>query len=262
MSDTDVVVDSEIDDTLLRQVGAELKVMFRPPFEVVSSVLVNAAIVIGIWFFINPSIVLRHTALVFLPVAIGSWALSDVPATNLIAGKADHARDRVHDADFIRRVMTVQNLALWVLISPACMLLSLALIPSGGNATVSIAIAIAVLVLPFPYMGLAAIVAPLLPFHPMPIRQRLRRRDTWLRYGLAIALAYFLLTGPAALIALGPAALILTFVGQDPIHFLVAAILMIPWCFFLWRLGLHLATRIAIRRQAWLKEFLADPERG
>lgn len=250
------------DESLARQVRSELRVMFRPPFEVVSSVLVNAAVVCGIWFFINPSIVLRHTALVFLPIAIGSWALSDVPATNLIAGKAGQARDRLHDARLIRRVMTVQNICLWVIISPACMLLSLALLPSGGEATVSLAVAIAVLVLPFPYMGLAAIVAPLLPFHPMPIRQRLRRRDTWLRYGLAILLAYFLLTAPAALFALGPALLIVTLVGQEPQHFALAAALMIPWCFFLWRVGLYIAARIAIRRQAWLKEFLADPSRG
>ena len=136
--------------------------MFRPPFEVVSSVLVNAAIVIGIWFFINPSIVLRHTALVFClsPSVRGLCQMFQLRTSSRARRTT---RDRVHDADFIRRVMTVQNLALWVLISLTCMLLSLALIPSGGNATVSIAIAIAVLVLPFPYMGLAAIVAPLLP---------------------------------------------------------------------------------------------------
>ncbi|HAM22714.1 MAG TPA: hypothetical protein DCQ04_10650 [Actinobacteria bacterium] len=236
--------------------------MFTPPFEVVSSVLVNVAIVLGVWFLINPDLVLRHTALIFLPVAIASWSFSDVPATNLIGGKADHARDRLHDADLIRRVMTVQNLALWVLIAPACMLLALALTPSGDDATISIAVAIAVLFLPFPYLGLAAIVAPLLPFHPMPMRERLRRRDTWLRYGIAVALAYLLLTTPAAIISLGPAMLVLTFVGQDSIHYLLAAILMTPWCIFLWQCGLRIAARIAIRRQTWLAEFLADPTRG
>lgn len=249
-------------ESLISQVVAELRTMFRPPFEVVASVLVNVAVVCGIWFFVNPSIVLRHTALVFLPIAIGSWALSDVPATNLIGGKAGHTRDRLHDARLIRRLMTVQNLCLWVIISPACMLLALALLPAGGEATVSLAVAIAVLVLPFPYMGLAAIVAPLLPFHPMPIRQRFRRRDTWLRYGLAILLAYFLLTGPAALLALGPAMIIVALVGQEPQHFALAALLMIPWCLLLWRVGLHIAARIAIRRREWLTEFLADPSRG
>lgn len=248
--------------SLVSQVRAELRFMFTPPFEVVSSVLVNVAIVLGVWFLINPDLVLRHTALIFLPVAIASWSFSDVPATNLIGGKADHARDRLHDADLIRRVMTVQNLALWVLIAPACMLLALALTPSGDDATISIAVAIAVLFLPFPYLGLAAIVAPLLPFHPMPMRERLRRRDTWLRYGIAVALAYLLLTTPAAIISLGPAMLVLTFVGQDSIHYLLAAILMTPWCIFLGQCGLRIAARIAIRRQTWLAEFLADPTRG
>ena len=55
--------------------------MFTPPFEVVSSVLVNVAIVLGVWFLINPDLVLRHTALIFLPVAIASWSFSDFPAT-------------------------------------------------------------------------------------------------------------------------------------------------------------------------------------
>ncbi len=254
-----------IDDphgSLAHQVRAELKVMFSPPFEVVSSVLVNVAIVLGVWFFINPDLVLRHTALIFLPVAIASWSFSDVPATNLIAGKADHARDRLHDTHLIRRIMTVQNLALWVVIAPACALLAVALMPSGGEAMISLAVAVAVLFLPFPYLGLAAIVAPLLPFHPMPMRERFRRRDTWLRYGIAVALAYLLLTTPAAIISLGPAILILTFVGQDSIHYLLAAVLMTPWCIFLWQCGLRIAASIAIRRKAWLEEFLADPTRG
>ena len=67
----------------------------------------------------------------------------------------------------------------------------------------------------------------------MPMRERFRRRDTWLRYGIAVALAYLLLTTPAAIISLGPAILILTFVGQDSIHYLLAAVLMTPWCIFL-----------------------------
>lgn len=125
----------------------------------------------------------------------------------------------------------------------------------------SIAVVVAVLTLPFAYLGVCSLVAPLLPFHKMPWRERLKRRDTWLRYGVGLVIPY-VLTTPAALITLTPAVLIIRFVGQDPSHFLIAAILTTPWSFFLWRLLLRGTNKITAKRHNWLAVFLADPSRG
>lgn len=253
---------NETDGPLWPQVRAELRYNFRPPFEVLSVVIINVGLALGAWFFINPDVVLNNAALIFLPIALASWAYADVPATNLLGSRAEQILPRMDDGAHIRRVMTVENIGLWVLISPGCLLLSLGLMPSQHRPLMSIAIALAVLSLPFVYLGLAAIVAPLLPFHPMPWRERLRRRDTWLRYGLAITIAYFALTWPAAMISVTPALFVLRYVGQEPVHYLVAAILITPWSLLVWRFGLHLSTWISRRRSRWLHEFLADPSRG
>ena len=251
-----------INGPLWPQVRAELRIVFSPPFDVLSVVVINVGLALGAWFLINPDIVLNYTALVFLPIALASWALSDVPATNLFGGRSEQILEHFDEPAELRRIMTVENIVLWLLVAPGSMLLSLALMPSQHEPLISIAISIAALCIPFAYLGLAAIMAPLLPFHPMPWRQRLQRRDTWPRWAVAIGVAYFGLTWPAGVLAVGPAAFILNYVGQEPIHYLIAAIVITPWCLLIWRTGLRISTRIAEWRRPWLEQFLADPNRG
>lgn len=251
-----------LDRSLWWQLKQELRTVFRPPFEVISIVLVNVALVLGMWFLLGPDTVSRYPSLVFLPVATTSWAYADVPATNLFGSHSEQVLQLIDEPAKIKRVMTVQNLALWLVVSPAMMIFSLALIPSQGEPMLSVALGIAVLLLPFAYLGLASIMAPLLPFHPLPWRERLARRDTWIRYGLALGIAYFALTGPAILLAGIPAWILLALLGQEPDVYLAAALLCVPWSFMLWRLGLAIAVRVAMRRRLWLEAFLADPTRG
>lgn|GEM_PF-3429650 len=251
-----------LDEKYSTLVKAEFRSYFIPPFEVPSVVVINVGLALGAWFFISPSVVIRYTSLIFLPVALAAWAFADVPSTNLLGVHAGSAVKYIDKRRLLSRMITVKNIALWLLITPGCVILSIALWPSQHNPLLSLAITIAVQSLPFAYLGLAAIMAPLLPFHPLPWRERLRRRDTWIRYGLAIGIAYFALTGPAAFLALGPALLIMQFVGKEPSHLFIASILVIPWALFIWRMGIRISTKIAMRRKDWLEEFLSDPSRG
>ena len=189
-------------------------------------------------------------------------AYADVPATNLFGVRAEQIVNVLRQPERVRRIMTIENLALWVLVSPLCFLIAMGLLPSQHQPLMSLAIAVAVLCLPFSYLGLAAIVAPLLPFHPMPWRERLRRRDTWLRYGLATGIAYLGITWPASMLAFAPTVAIVRYVGSTPSHYFAAAVIATPWCLFIWRLGLHISSRITRRRAAYLASFLADPSRG
>ena len=141
-------------------------------------------------------------------------AYADVPATNLFGVRAEQIVNVLRQPERVRRIMTIENLALWVLVSPLCFLIAMGLLPSQHQPLMSLAIAVAVLCLPFSYLGLAAIVAPLLPFHPMPWRERLRRRDTWLRYGLATGIAYLGITWPASMLAFAPTVAIVRYVGR------------------------------------------------
>lgn len=250
------------EESLWSMLKQEIAAYFRPPYEVISIVLINVGLALAAWFLINPDVVLKYTALVFLPIALASWAYADVPATNLFGSHAEQVVGILDQGKRLRRIMTVQNLALWLLVSPAGFVLSLALAPSQNEPLVSLAIGVATMVLPFVYLGLAAIMAPLLPFHPMPWKERLARKDTWLRYGLSVTIAYFGLTWPASIIALAPSGLVFTLVGDRPDHFLLAALLITPWCLFIWRLGLFISSRIAYRHRARLTAFLNNPQAG
>lgn len=251
-----------VDGPLWPSVRAELRLAFKPPFDVISVVLINMSLALGAWFLINPDVVLNYTSLIFLPIALASWAYSDVPATNLFGVRAEQIVEVLEQPERVRRIMTVENLSLWILVSPLCLLLAIGLLPSQHEPVMSMAIAVAVMCLPFTYLGLAAIVAPLLPFHPLPWRERVRRRDTWPRYGLAVGIAYFGITWPASLVSFTPVIIIVGFVGTTPTHYFAAAVLATPWCLLTWRLGLLLSSRITKHRANFLSEFLADPTRG
>ncbi|MFZ1853525.1 MAG: hypothetical protein WAU06_01260 [Candidatus Nanopelagicales bacterium] len=243
----------EIKTTLGRQ--------FRWPFDDLQVIAFNAVLVIGGWFLLSPAAVFRFTSLIFLPAAIASWTFADVPATNLYGADPELTLQRIDDPVALRRLFSVRNVVLWILISPICFALAWGLAPSEGKWVLSAAIAVAVMCMPFAYLGLCSLVAPLLPFHRMPLKQRMHRRDTWLRWGVGVVIPY-VLTTPAALLALSPFILVYNLLGQQQEHFLLAAVLMTPWCFLLWRVGLHLATRLTERRHDWLVAFLSDPSRG
>lgn len=252
----------DVDRPLWALVGAEFRSFWKMPMEVPVIVVINIGLCLGVWFLISPSAVTRYTAIVFLPVALAAWAFADVPSTNLFGNHPDYALQYLNDPHKLRRMITVKNIALWILVTPVCVLTSLGLAPGYDRPIVSAAITVAILVLPFAYLGLAACMAPLLPFHPMDWQQRLRRKDTWVRYALALGIAYFALTMPAAWLALGPFWLIQHFFGVEQDHLLLAALLMTPWVLILWRLLLRLSTWITSKRKEWLIDFLEHPERG
>ncbi len=99
--------------------------------------------------------------LIFLPFAIAVWAFADVPVTNVLGANAAASLAVLDDPVRLRRMFTVRDLSLWILISPACVVLSLALLPSQGHTPTSIAVIFAVNALPFGYMGVASPLAPL-----------------------------------------------------------------------------------------------------
>lgn len=107
----------------MRSLSADVNDLFRgvfkPPFEELSIIIVNAALLLGIWFLLNPSLVVRYPSLIFLPAAIASWAFADVPATNLFGADPQTALSKLDQPAALRRWFTAKNIVLWILISPA-----------------------------------------------------------------------------------------------------------------------------------------------
>ena len=105
-----------------------------------------------------------------------------------------------------------------------------------ARALISIAISIAALCIPFAYLGLG-LRSWRCCCHSIrcPGVSVLQRRDTWPRWGCHRGSPTGL-TWPAGVLAVGPAAFILNYT-QEPIHYLIAAIVATPWCLLIWRTG-------------------------
>ncbi len=253
--------EAALEESLWQQVRTELRETMRPPFEIYSIIAINVTLVLICWFLINPALIARHTGLIFLPAVLASWAFCDVPATNLYGADPKRFLPILDKPKDIRREFMAKNIVLWILISPACVLFSIILAPSQNDAIVSLAIIVAVSFLPFGYLGVSSLMAPLLPFHKMPWRQRLKRRDTWWRWIIACLSPYVLAT-PAAIITVIPAAIFFAIFGDSQTSYLIGAILMTPWALLLWQIMLRITFKVTKRRHQFLVEFLSDPSRG
>ncbi len=267
---------------LSHEVALELRKAIRPPFNGLGVVLVNVTILLGGWFLVGPRSVTNTDVLIFLPFAIAVWAFADVPVTNVLGANAAASLAVLDDPVRLRRMFTVRDLSLWILISPACVVLSLALLPSQGHTPTSIAVIFAVNALPFGYMGVASPLAPLLAYHPIPLRQRLARPRTWPRWLVAVT-APLVLVFPAAVITLLlPAYLFRVFNGEVALfevtpflsifnvnfvlgnhdYQIMSSAVSVVWGLALWRLGLRLTTAIVAARKNYLRDLLGDPTRS
>lgn len=264
--------------TLRQEVAAELRVAVRPPFEIPRIVVVNTAILLAGWFLLGPQSVTNTSAAIFLPFAVAVWAFADVPATNVLGANAPGALAALGHPARIRRMFTVRDLTLLALICPACIGLSLVLLPGQDRPYTSIAVIMAVIALPLGFLGLASVSGVLLPYHPMSLRQRVRRPATWPRW-LGALMSPLLIALPAAVITLLVPALLLRvlILGQQPqrpvfnpdyvlgvssLAGLGSAAASVLWSVAVWRGGLLLASWVAVARGSYLRAFLSDPGRG
>jgi hypothetical protein len=125
----------------------------------------------------------------------------------------------------------------------------------------AVVVSATVLALPMGYFGAASIVAPLLPYHPMKLRERRHRRDTWKRWTIAVISPYMLIA-PASLVLLAPGFLVFYLMGRDEPAPILAVLLITAWTWIFRRLMINWTLALTARRLPALREFLADPTRG
>lgn len=241
----------------------ELHSTLKPPFEIVQVVAFNMALVLAGWFLLSPDAVTsaRFASLVFLPAVLASWAFSDVPTTNLYGSQPARAMAALGDADRLRNLIMARDLTLWLLVAPATALLSFALAFDDRDILGSAVVAALVVVTPFASLGIGAIMAPLLPYHPIPLSQRRRLRSTWLRWTVAVCLPYALI-GPATLVVLLPSIVLVYWQGKSSAVWIACALMTLGWTLLVRRLAVDYAIRLTLKRTAFLREYLADPGRG
>lgn len=244
-----------------REVAAELRHTLRPPFEVLQLVAINTVLLLLGWFLLGPTAVSNFNSAIFLPMAIASWAFADIPATNLLGVDPQESLRLLDDPKGLKRMFTVRNLTLMILICPFCILLSLFLLPSQNHPLTSAAVMLAVVAMPLAYLGVASMAAPLFPFHSMSLKERRGRKDTWVRWGLC-CITPWVIIAPAGVISMIPVIIIYNLAPHRDGVYLLAALASLAWSLLLWRAGLAITMKIVRRRRAYLSEFLADPSRG
>lgn len=241
----------------------ELHHTLRPPFEILQVVIFNMALVLAGWFILGPAVMEPEAlaSLVFLPAVLASWAFADVPTTNLYGSQPARALAALGHPERLRNLIMSRDLVLWLLVAPATAILSFALAFRDDDIVGSAAVAAVVIILPFGALGLASIMAPLLPYHAIPLRERRQLRHTWFRWGCAVCIPYFLI-GPSAVIILLPATVIVEEFGRTTATWIACLLITTGWTVAVRWLSVAITLRLTHRRREWLTDYLQHPERG
>lgn len=274
----------------LTDLRTELRRCWRAPYEVPVVIVVNASLVLVLWFLAP----LRIFDLFFslhgelaLPMVLASWMYADVPATNLLGADAEQVRAALDDPQRLRRLMDVKNVALWMFVTPLALLatagVSLAYrngvdlpgVPPPADTRVLPLLLVAVvwiLVAPVGALGISAWVGILFPYHPVPLRERWEHREPtkqklW-RWAVLVVVPYGVVPALTALVIL-PSAIYWHFKAADgltgplaPDEFFRGTLITCACSVAMLFVGRHVALRLVARRRDALDAYLADPSLG
>ncbi len=165
--------------TLAGAFRAELRRAFSAPYEAPIVVAVNAALVSVAWFWLplplQDLLFTLHGELAF-PVVLATWMLADVPATNVLGSDAARALSALDDPGALRRMLYAKNVVLWLLVAPACALVTLGIgVTREDWATTTVTI-VGVLVVPIGSLGITAWLGIWFPYHTLSLADRWEHR--------------------------------------------------------------------------------------
>jgi hypothetical protein len=261
--------------TMRQAVRLEYARAFHSPYEVPIVVVVNGALMSGLWFLLpthwKNALFSLHGTLAFAMVLAG-WMLSDVPATNLLGPDARRVRSALDDPVMFRRLLYAKNIVLWSLVAPLCTVVAIGIGVNSHDYTAMIFSILAIVVMPFGTLGVSAWLGIRFPYHPIPISERWTHRRPWFHmiirwtaliltpYGLVPVLAVAFLAPSLALWGVfaqhGLSAKLSD--GEFAWGILIACALSVVGAVGGHRVG----ERWARRRKAELSAYLADPSLG
>ena len=127
--------------------------------------------------------------------AVAVWVLSNTLNTNQLGADSDRVVASLERGDSVPRILAIKNLALAVFLVPLAIVISIAvrilvdrwrLLPHAVMMDVGAV---------FLWLGVGSVISVLLPYRPIALRARWRRRRTWPRWAFCLALpdlTYFL----------------------------------------------------------------------
>jgi len=270
-----VSAETEIAPNLAEAVRLEFRSTLQPPYETPIVVAVNGALMSSAWFILPTSLSDKlftfHGSVAFA-VVLAFWMYSDVPATNVLGPDRLRVIAAIDDPRTQRRLLYAKNLVLWILVTPACVLVALAVGLYEHDLLVTLYTIVWLGLVPLGVLGISNLVGIRFPYHPMPLRfrwqHRLPRRRMLVRWAALVVIPYGLVPALGVILML-PSLALWGFTSKSglskqlPSNDLGAGIaLACVIAGLCWWGGHRAGTWLIRRRREELLDFLGDPGRG
>jgi hypothetical protein len=197
-----------------------------------------------------------------LAAEVAAWVIASTLATNQLGEDAEHVLDRMRSRQSITRVLLVKNLVLAVLLLPITIAVSVAvqddltrLHELFSSVTEDLLDLFVVLL----WLGVGSVTSVLLPYRPLPLRARWRKRASWLRWGICQLVPYLLFFTVMPVLVWPPHDVAAHLFGGRHTNLVEYASTFVLWGILVWMTGLGLAT-LYVRRAP--DRILADLQRG
>ncbi len=260
-----------IPTTFLAALREEARRAFAAPYQVPGTLACNGALMVAAWFLLPGDWLFSvHTSRIF-PLTLAVWMLADVPATNVLGSDAERMSVVLDRPEDLRRMLGAKHVVLWLLVVPVCMLVAVLVGLDTGQTGLSVLATIAALVIvPFGVLAIAGWLGILWPYHAMPLTQRWQHRRPLgrmvLRWASLLLIPYGLVPFLGALfvapVLLGGRIGHGSWATGSDAAFVGGVLIVTSLAVTGWVGGHAVGTRIAGRRCAALRDFLADPLRG
>jgi hypothetical protein len=176
-----------------------------------------------------------------LATGVVAWVLSDVVNTNQMGSDAARVRASIERGDSVARILALKTLGLAVLLAPLAATVSVVarlLLDRWRFIPWAVMMDMDVL---FAWLGVGCVASVLFPYNPIPLRERIRLRRSWLRWGFCLAVPYLLYPAIGYICAWPPDRFARHFIGDPHVYFTQWAVCYMVWGFVVWGIGLGIA---------------------
>lgn len=180
-----------------------------------------------------------------LGVAVVVWIMADVVNTNQLGADGEEVADQLARGRGAARILATKNLALATVIVPIAVGVTLGARLLARHAPDLERASLADVGAVFCWLGVGCVLSVLLPFRPLPWRDRLRARHTWVRWAVCLTTPWIVVLALEPALGAADHAVGLT----GPTGTLVLGVAC-------WGLGLAAAGRLARRRHRALRHAL------
>jgi hypothetical protein len=194
-----------------------------------------------------------------IPIAAATillWALADSSLTNQLLYNKSQNLAEIKKYGTLKRLLLVKNLSIVVISIPLTIVFGLILVIVTGSWNEIIYGVVMALVLIWGWLGISNALSVYLPFELMSLKQYLKNKNNWLRYGILYCMPWVILP-IYALIMLTPFYLLgWTKADAARDHRIIAMSILIILSILIWLAGLNLAQKYSNKPNNRLKKLI------